>query len=52
MLYSGTDPESRITEYVLVYEEQKVSLCSPRELAWTMSVVFPARVTGCVPQLT
>jgi len=23
MLYSGTDPESNITEYTLVYEDQK-----------------------------
>ena len=29
MLYSGTDPESYITEYTLVYEEQSTQACMP-----------------------
>jgi len=27
MLYYGTDPESYITEYTLVYEDKTVDLC-------------------------
>jgi hypothetical protein len=31
MLYSGTDPESYITEYTLVYEDKReVHICWPR----------------------
>jgi len=35
MLYSGTDPESYITEYTLVYEEQIRQLWSGNESGLT-----------------
>jgi len=32
MLYSGTDPESYITEYTLVYEDYRLIACGHRKL--------------------
>jgi accessory colonization factor AcfC len=44
MLYSGTDPESYITEYTSVYEEkpsEKLTLGQGRTQAWTNGATQP-----------
>ena len=48
MLYSGTDPESYITEYTLVYEEKKAGnardVVSPPSLQPPLSLVKELRM--------
>ena len=45
MLYSGTDPESYITEYTLVYEDKRAAILFRGSTVWnagTRTLIQPA----------